>query len=367
MRKIWLFLLITVMVVSMIFAFSCKEAATAEEDAAAEEDVTGEDSSEEEGTVVAEEEEVYYWGTELSSYSLFQNHDIPAFHYKGWELGVTTEVFGPEDTDIAKYITAIQQVAAQPGTKGIIMLDWGPEMRPIVNETVANGIPIVLVDSDDPESDRLAFVGTNWYKLGQIQAQYMADNFPEGADQTGTIVMIGITNMNIMQQGFQGFTDYLNTNVPGVKVLPAIDSGASVEETAQKIGDFINSEKDLVGVACFDSTTGPGAGIAIKEAEKVGDIVLTMVDIEEQHLSLIKDGTAVVGVGQKREFFTYYGLQMVYDAVHSKAQFTNDDGAANITNIPALIETGFIIADATNIDLMLESVGRDVFPYDEMD
>jgi len=60
-------------------------------------------------------------------------------------------------------------------------------------------------------------------------------------------------------------------------------------------------------------------------------------------------------VGQKRHFFTYYGVKMLYDYNHSKVRFTKDDKAAGITNIPASISTGFIVATKDNVDLLIES------------
>ena len=108
----------------------------------------------------------------------------------------------------------------------------------------------------------------------------------------------------------------------------------------------------------FDSTCGPGIAQAIKETGKVGVVFGTCVDAEPEHLQGVKDGALVAAVGQKRHFFTYYGVRMLYDYNHNGVQFTKDDVAAGITPIPTTISTGFIVATPDNVDLLIETAAE---------
>jgi ABC-type sugar transport system substrate-binding protein len=63
---------------------------------------------------------------------------------------------------------------------------------------------------------------------------------------------------------------------------------------------LIQREKNPVGMAGFDSESGPGMGQAIKEAGRVGQIIATCVDTGKQHLNLLKDGVPTACVGQNR-------------------------------------------------------------------
>jgi ABC-type sugar transport system substrate-binding protein len=308
-------------------------------------------------------DEVYYWGSMFSGLPLFKGHDIWAFHEKGKELGVQTKVFGPEGYDMAAYISSIEQIAAKEDTSGIIMLGWGDEMIPVINETIDKGVPIVLVDSDVPGSNRLAFCGTDWYKLGWLQAEGMLEHI---GNEKGKVALMGIVNMSIMQDGFRGFTDYMKEHAAGqIEVLKPVDEENSTEVAAKITADYIAAYPDLIGVGGFSSQDGPGIALAVKEAGKAGKVRVTCVSWEEQHLSYLKEGVIQRCVGQKREFFTYYGLQLVFDAVHNTPpiQFTIDDSGAGITNLPDLIYTGFIVGTNDNVDILLESRKREREKY----
>lgn len=170
----------------------------------------------------------------------------------------------------------------------------------------------------------------------------------------GKVAYMGIVGMSIMEKSFAAFEETMAEKYPNVVLMDVFDNQASVEDAASVFSDIINANPDLKGVACFASNVGPGAGIAIKEANKVGEIMVTSVDIEPQHIKLVEDGIAVALVGQKRKLFTYYGAQMLYDIVNNSVSFTADDAAGGITTVPAIIDTGVIIVTPENVQFFAE-------------
>jgi hypothetical protein len=55
-------------------------------------------------------------------------------------------------------------------------------------------------------------------------------------------------------------------------------------------------------------------------------------------------------IGQKRELFTWYGAQFLYDMVHQTNVLSKDDAGAGITNIPYSVNTGLLQITKENID-----------------
>src|SRR4029453_15055550 len=103
----------------------------------------------------------------------------------------------------------------------------------------------------------------------------------------------------------------------------------------------------------FDSESGPGMGQAIKEAGKIGKIVATCVETQEQHLRLLKEGALAACTGQKRELFTFLGVKALYEINHSKLRFTPDDRAAGVWPVPVNYNTGTYTVTRENVDLFL--------------
>jgi ABC-type sugar transport system substrate-binding protein len=133
---------------------------------------------------------------------------------------------------------------------------------------------------------------------------------------------------------------------------PQQDKGNQAE-AARVAGALLQAQSDLIGMAGFDSESGPGMGQAIREARKAGQIVATCVDAEEQHLRLLKEGVLTACIGQKRELFTYCGVKALHDLVHATHRLTADDLQAQIHPIPVNYNTGTFTVTPENVDLFL--------------
>jgi ABC-type sugar transport system substrate-binding protein len=116
---------------------------------------------------------------------------------------------------------------------------------------------------------------------------------------------------------------------------------------------MIQANEDLVGMAGFDSESGPGIGQAIKEAGRGGRIVATCVDAEPQHLQLLKDGILTACVGQKRELFTYVGVKALFEVNRARISFTKNDKELGIAPIPENYYTGTYTVTEDNVDYFL--------------
>ena len=128
------------------------------------------------------------------------------------------------------------------------------------------------------------------------------------------------------------------------------DDKANVEEAAKITSDLLSAHPDIAAFAGFDSNSGPGIALAIKEAGKVGKIKITCVEWEPEHLALVKQGVIQMLAGQKRELFTWYGAQFLYDMVHKTNRLSGNDAKARITDIPYSVNTGLLKITKENVD-----------------
>ena len=293
--------------------------------------------------------EEYVWLSANANLPLFTAHDHPALRLAGAELGVKVTTAGPNSVDIPGLVAAIEQTTARRPA-GMLIVGWDPSaLVPPINKAVESGIPVVCVDADVPASKRLAFVGTDWFDLGMRQGDAMVKAL---AGRKGRIAMLGLIEQSIDQQAFAGFRSVVEK--AGLTVMdPQQDKGNQAEAT-RVTAAIIQSYPDLVGLAGFDSESGPGMGQAIKEAGKAGKLVATCVEAEEQHLRLVKAGVLTAAVGQKRELFTYQGVKALFEVVRARLKFTADDQRAGIIPIPVNYNTGTYTVTKENVDLFLK-------------
>ena len=299
---------------------------------------------------VANPNEEYVWLSANANLPLFTAHDHPALRQIGQELGVKVTIAGPNSIDIPGLVSAIEQTTARRPT-GMLVVGWDPSaLVPPINQAIESGIPVVCVDADVPASKRLAFIGTDWYDLGLRQAEAMVKAL---AGKKGKVALLGLIDQVIDQQAFSGFRSIAQK--AGLTVMEPQHDKGNQAEAARVAAAIIQAHPDLVGMAGFDSESGPGFGQAVKEAGKAGKIVATCVDAEEQHLRLLKEGVLTACIGQKRELFTYYGVKALHDVVHSTLKFTSDDKRAGIVPIPINFNTGTYAVTKANVELFLKT------------
>jgi ribose transport system substrate-binding protein len=293
--------------------------------------------------------EEYVWLSANANLPLFTKRDHPALRIAGEELGVQVTIAGPNSIDIPALVAALEQTAARKPA-GIMVVGWDPSalVGPI-NQTIQSGIPVICIDADVPASNRIAFVGTDWYDLGVRQAKGMVAAL---GSRKGEVALLGLIEQSIDQDAFAGFRSIAEP--AGLTVLPPQQDKGSQVEAARVAASVIQAHPNLVGMAGFDSESGPGMGQAIKEAGKAGQILATCVDDQEQHLRLCKEGVLTVLVGQKRELFTYLGVKALFEIKHSPLKFTSNDRAAGIWPIPVNYNTGAYTVTRDNVDLFLK-------------
>jgi ribose transport system substrate-binding protein len=295
--------------------------------------------------------EEYVWMSCHANLPLFMAHDHPALRLAGEQLGVQVTVAGPNTSDIPSLISAIETITARRPA-GMMVVAWDPSavVAPI-NKAIESGIPVVCVDTDAPDSKRLSFIGTNWFDLGLRQARAMVKAL---AGRTGKVAMLGLTEHYIDQQAFAGFRS-IAEKANLTLMEPQNDRGDSAI-AARVAATVIQATPDLVGMAGFDSESGPGIGLAIKEAGKSGQIVATCVDAEPAHLGLVKEGVLTAAIGQKRELFTYFGLRILFELNHSTLKLCADDKAAGICPAPDVVYTGSYTVTHDNVDVFIKRI-----------
>jgi ABC-type sugar transport system substrate-binding protein len=291
--------------------------------------------------------EEYVMVTTAINMPMYVNHDQAAFKKWGKKMGVKVSVLGPAEWDVPVQIETIEQViATRPA--GLLINGTDPGIAQAINKAVAAGIPTVVYDSDIPGSERHAFLGTDWYQIGQMQGEEMVKLI----GGKGKIAYMGILGLTNMEAGFQGLLDVLK-KYPDIQVVGKYDDKANVETAAKITSDLLSAHPDLAGVCGFDSNSGPGIALAVKEAGKAGKVKITTVDWEPEHLQLVNEGVIQMLAGQKRELFTWYGAQFLYDMVHSTNKLSSDDASIGLTNVPSVINTGLIKITKENVGQFL--------------
>jgi ABC-type sugar transport system substrate-binding protein len=288
--------------------------------------------------------EEYVMVTTIVNFPMYVNHDQAAFTRWGKQRGVKTAILGPSEWDIQAQIATIEQVIGTRPT-GLLINGTDPAIAGAIDKAVEAGIPTVVYDSDVPKSKRHSFLGTDWYEMGTL----MGEEIVRLTEGKGKIVYMGILGLKNMEDGYRGLMDILK-KYPGIELIGRYDDKANTEVAARLASDLLAAHPDLKAFCAFTPMSGFGCAQTVKEAGKKGEVLVTTVNYEPELLTLLEEGAIQQLVCQKRELFTWYGAQFLFDMVHDTHSLSADDDRAGIANVPYSVNTGTFAITRENLD-----------------
>lgn len=300
----------------------------------------------------ADPNETYVWVSQDSTLPLFVENDFVGLEKAAEQLGVKYEVQGPSNINLSQLIATINQVCAQKPA-GVIVVGWDPSENEAVNQCIEEGVPTVTDDADLPESKRLAFVGTNWYDIGVAQAEAMI----KATGGKGEVALLSIINANNTREADEGFKATLKEKAPGMTLVAEEDDGGERAKAAAKVADLLAAYPNLAGIAGFDAESGPGTVQALSEAGKLGSVKVTSMEAEPQFFKQVQEGNVSAVIVQKRELFTYYAMNLLYDYNHNELSV---EGVSKevASPIPVDVNTGLLTIEKSNVGEIIKATSK---------
>ena len=286
-------------------------------------------------------DQLYIEVSALSSLDYFADHMLGC-EMAGKELGVRTEYVGPAEYDMNAMIAAFEQAIAKK-PNGIVVVGFEDTLAPIINKAMDAGIPVVTVDADVPNSNRVSFVGTGNYTAGYTGGKYFAEKIG-GTGKVALMTKPAQSNLEERIRGYEAaFAEY-----PGIEIVQTADTQSDPVVAAQVASTLLQKYPDLAGIVCVEAAGGSGAATAVREADRVGKVKIMSMDRGEDVLKDIESGVITASVAQQTALMPYYAIQILMNINNSKIAITSDNAAAGVAGVPASIDTGAIIIDAEN-------------------
>jgi ABC-type sugar transport system substrate-binding protein len=131
------------------------------------------------------------------------------------ELGVRYVFTGESGNDAVRQVDIFRQVMVQKPA-GILVSPIDPEiMVGPINDAIAEGIPVICVDTDSPKSNRYTYFGTGNYNAGYEGARILARSM----NYTGDVGILTSPGILCLDERERGFDDYVKYNCPGIKIV----------------------------------------------------------------------------------------------------------------------------------------------------
>lgn len=265
----------------------------------------------------------------------------------GQLLGVKTEYVGPTTYNMGEMVTAIEQAIAKK-PQGLLIVGFEPVLNSIIDKAVGQGIPVVTVDSDCPDSKRLAFVGTGNYQAGYEVGKILAERI----GGRGKIAVTTIPSASNLQERVRGFKDAIS-KYPEIELVYVADTQGDTIITTQACVTVIQKFPDLAGIGSVEAIGGVGAATAVREAGKIGKIKIVAMDRSNDVLENIKDGVISATVVQQTALMPFYGVEILYNIYNSSVSISSEDTKAGVPGCPSFVDTGIVVVDKSNCEYFM--------------
>jgi ribose transport system substrate-binding protein len=264
------------------------------------------------------------------------------------QMHVQAEFLGPATYDPKAQQAEFQKVAAKKPT-GILISPADPElMKPDIDRAIAQGIPVITIDSDAPSSKRLLFIGTDNYRAGEIGGEVLAKSL----HGKGNVVLLSMPEQANLKDRLRGYQDALAAH-PQIKIVEVLDIRGSSGTAFDKTMEIMEKRAAKVdGFACLEAVACPEVAEVLDR--KKADKVVVAMDVDPLTLQWIQKGRITATIGQKPFTMAYFGLKMLDDLHHHKITPLDASWAKDpFSPIPTLVDTGATLIDKSNVDAFL--------------
>jgi ribose transport system substrate-binding protein len=266
-------------------------------------------------------------------------------------LGVTAELTGPASYSPNAELQAFRQaVESQPA--GICLSAARPELfQADIDKAIAQGIPVICVDSDVPNSKRVTYIGTDNFKAGRESLRRMAPL----VQSKGNIAVITIEGQRNLDDRVAGVADAL-ANFPALKLTKIMDGKGDAKSAFDQVSELIQKKENIVGIICLEATGGAGAADAVHRFNMEGKLPIVAFDNDPETLNWIDKGAIAVTITQKPYVMSYYALKFLDDLHHNAVHQFKDWRIGPGAPMPTSMDTGTVVIDKSNLQLYRDSL-----------
>jgi ribose transport system substrate-binding protein len=238
---------------------------------------------------------------------------------------VSCEVLIPANATPAEQKTHVEEVIAR-GFDGIAISVIDPKSQSgLINEAIQRGLKVITQDSDAPESERIAFLGTNNYKAGVEAGKALMEAIPDGGRVWLFVGKADAQNAIDRRRGLEDTIEGSDIEIVDLRTDDALRDRAKANAE-----DVIAANSDVAALVGLWAYNGPAILEAVKAANKLGEIQIVAFDEEDATLQGVADGHIHATVVQQPYQFGYESVRVLKALVEGDTGGVPADGIIEI-------------------------------------
>jgi len=270
---------------------------------------------------------------------------VQGLNHAAAEMKVKSELQGPDGHDPQGEHDAFRRAVAEKPAGILVQVSDANLLVNDINSAVDQGIPVLTVDADAPDSKRLFFVGTDNFNAGSIGGKLTAKLL----NGKGNVVIFTIpSQMNLKDRlaGYQAaFADHTD-----VKVLQVVDMNGNSDLAFDAAKKLIDSKGKVDAFICLEALSCPAVADVVNRSGMNGKIKIIAMDTDPGTVDWIKKGVISATIAQKPYTMAYYGTMLLGDIHLHPAKPLSGNWSQNIFSpYPTFVDTGAFVVNNDNV------------------
>jgi len=250
------------------------------------------------------------------------------------EYGISGQYVGPQGIDPAEMVNQIE-IALVSGVDGIITMPIAPTaMRPVFKKAAEQGVPVIFVGAEDPESTSLAFIGTNEANLGAMGAEGIKAKFAaEGNPPLRAMILMSTFDASFAIKSRDGYIDAMK-DYPDFEVVLVESCNSDMVIAMDKFSAAFQAYPEINLVIGVCGEAGPAAAKVINETGR-DDITIIAVDDVEETMDFVTSGEIYGTMAQNFYKMGNLGVELLVDFIvngKSPSSTSIDSGSIFVTS-----------------------------------
>jgi ABC-type sugar transport system substrate-binding protein len=238
---------------------------------------------------------------------------------------------GKSATDDDGAINLINSMVSQ-GVKGIAITPTSPAVQPALDDAIAQGVKVVLLDNDLPDWDgKSSVVATDNKQGGVLAGEWLASKLSKGDTLA---VLEGVPGVPALDDRVSGMEEGLGDS--GIKIVGKAPTDCDQDKGVSAAADLLTAHPDVTAIygACGPPVVGAVQALA-NAGRKPDDITLVGFDALPDEVELIEAGKEDASVAQFPAKMGSMGMDTLLAAVQGES-------------VPERVDTGTEIVTAEN-------------------
>ncbi len=230
------------------------------------------------------------------------------------------------------------------GVAGMAISPVDPVNQTSMINDAAKQAVVITQDSDAPQSDRVAYIGTDNHAAGLQAGELIKQALPQGGK---IMVFVGKIDAQNAQARYQGIKDALAGSK--VQIIDVRTDDTDPVRAKANAADTLVRYPQISAMVGLWNYNGPAILNAVKDANKVGQVKIICFDEDDQTLAGVKSGAIYATVVQQPFEFGRQAVEMI-------AKIISGDRSMVPASKQIFIPT--LVIDQKNVDDFTAQINR---------